>query len=215
MSGEFGRREGRLLRTEIIAIRETQGMKLLKAGKVAVVLSSLIVASAMAHDNDESRNECTAAAMSAADAYDPGSSAVTNCIKVRKGFKVVVAWNSAETNGAVLKNTGQHVGQQVVNSRNLTKDYASNYGMTAGEEYKMVVVAYGNGVDWLKKANDQADVDMVNGLLSQGIKIYACQNTMKSKNLKVADLIEGVELVPSGVSAVVDFENQRYTYLNP
>lgn len=159
---------------------------------------------------------CTPAALEAADLYDPGSSALTECIGVRDDFKVVVAWNSTAINGNILKNNNEKVGQQVVNARNLIRDYNDNYNMTQGEEYKMVVVAYSGGVDWLKKeGNDPMDIEMVKGLLEKGVKIYACQNTMKAKKLVAADLIDGVRIVPSGVSAVVDFSNRRYTYLNP
>ena len=118
-------------------------------------------------------------------------------------------------NGSILKKEKQNVGQQVVNARNLVRDYDDNYGMTHGDDFDMVVVAYAGGVDWLKKKNDAIDIELVTSLMEKGIKVYACQNTMKAKGLKIADLIDGVRIVPAGVSAVVDFSNRKYTYLNP
>lgn len=167
-----------------------------------------------AHAGDR-RSKCTNEAIAAAEVYDPGSSEYLNCIRVRDEFKVVVAWNSNLSNGKIFKTTGATVGQQAVNVRNLTRDYANNYGMTHGEEYKAVVVAYASGIDWLRTTTDQANQDMVNSILAQGIKIYACQNTMKAKGLVLGDLLPGVQIVPAGVSAVVDFQNRKYTYLNP
>jgi len=178
-----------------------------------VILTQLTIVHA--DDDIEQRDGCTAEAIAAAEAYDPGSSALTECIGVRDDFKIVVAWNSSATNGKILKNNDQKVGQQVVNARNLVKDYANNYGMTHGDKYNVVVVAYAGGVDWLKKSSDPIAIEMVQDLLDKGIKIYACQNTMKSKNLKIADLIDGVRVVPAGVSAVVDFSNRQYTYITP
>jgi len=189
-------------------------MNVVKASSSIVLISALSFGVASA-DDDEIFTSCTSAAIEAAEAYDPGSSAVTNCIGVRDDFNVVMAWNSKATNGNILKNTGQAVGQQVVNARNLTRDYKNNYGMQQGDEYGMVVVAYAGGVDWLKKDNDQADINMVNNLMAQGVKVYACQNTMKGKGLKIADLIDGVEIVPAGVSAVIDFSTRGFTYINP
>lgn len=164
---------------------------------------------------DHKRSECTNAAIEAAEAYDPGSSASLNCIRVRDEFKVVVAWNNNVQNGKIFKTSGAMVSQQVVNVRNLTRDYINNYGMVHGQEYKVVVVAFAGGVDWLKNTTDQANQDMVNSIMAKGIKIYACQNTMKSKGLVLADLLPGVEVVPAGVSAMVDFQNRKYTTLTP
>jgi len=197
-------------------------MKVRKYSLIAILLCLFLALSntVLADDDDDDDHKskgkpCTAAAINAAEAYDPGSSAVTECIGVRDDFKVVVAWNSKAVNGNILKNESQNVGQQVVNARNLVRDYANNYAMGHGDEYKMVVVAYAGGVDWLKKTNDPINISLVQGLLNNGIKIYACQNTMKAKKLKIADLMDGVGIVPAGVTAVVDFSNRKYTYINP
>lgn len=179
------------------------------------LLSSLFLTSASLFAKDIPNPECTQAAIDAAEQYDPGSSAYTTCIAVRDDFKVVVAWNSSAHNGKIFKQTGSKVGQQVVNARNLVRDYTNNYAMEFGEDYSAVVVAYASGVDWLRTTSDQANQDMINGLMADGVKVYACQNTMKAKGLVLADLMPGVEIVPAGVTAVVDFQNQKYKYLNP
>lgn len=164
---------------------------------------------------ERNSSNCTDEAIAAAEAYDPGSSTYLTCLNVRQDFKVVVAWNSSAINGKIFNTIGEKVGQQVVNVRNLVNDYKNNYNMVNGKDYKAVVVAYGSGVDWLTSTTDQSNKDIITALQTDGIKIYACQNTMKSKGLKHADLLPGVGIVPSGVSAVVDFQNQRYVYLNP
>jgi intracellular sulfur oxidation DsrE/DsrF family protein len=161
-------------------------------------------------------SECTDAAIDAAEAYDLGSSAALTCIKKRRGFDIVVTWNSNAYNPKIFNTTkGVKVGQQVVNVRNLVRDYSTNYGMEHGSEYNAVVVAYAGGLDWLLTTTDQQNQDFVNAQLAAGIRIFACLNTMQGKNLKVADLIPGVEVVPAGVTAVVDFTNQKYRSLVP
>lgn len=177
------------------------------------LLSVLFTFSFSAHADNKS--SCTDAAIAAAEAYDPGSSEVLKCLRVRDDFKVVVSWNNNLKNGKIFKTTGATVGQQAVNVRNLTRDYKNNYDMIHGEDFKTVVVAYSSGVDWLRNTSEQANINMVNSILAQGIKIYACQNTMKAKGLLLSDLLPGVRVVPSGVSAVVDFQNKKYVYLNP
>lgn len=165
--------------------------------------------------DDDKKSGCTDAAITASEAYDPGNSDSLNCIRVHEDFKVVVAWNNNLRNGKIFKTTGATVGQQAVNVRNLARDYKNNYGMTHGKDYKVSVVAYSSGVDWLRTTSEAANINMVNSLLSQGIKIYACQNTMKAKGLVLADLLPGVEVVPAGVTAIVDYQNRKYVYLNP
>ena len=159
--------------------------------------------------------ECTDAAIDGAEAYDPGSSGALTCIKKRSGFDIVVTWNSNAHNPKIFNTTGAKVGQQVVNVRNLVRDYSTNYGMEHGSEYNAVIVAYAGGLDWLRTTTDQQNQDFVNAQLAAGIRIFACLNTMKAKGLKVADLIHGVEVVPAGVTAVVDFVNQKYRSLVP
>jgi len=163
----------------------------------------------------DNKKQCTAEAIAAAEAYDAGSSVYLNCIRVRDEFNVVVAWNNNLRNGKIYKTTGATVGQQAVNVRNLTRDYKNNYGMVHGDAYKTVVVAYASGVDWLRITSEQANQDIVNNILKQGIKIHACQNTMRAKGLVLSDLLPGVEVVPAGVSAVIDFQNRKYVYINP
>lgn len=178
-------------------------------------LAFIAILSILSFTASASGKKCTDAAIEAAETYDPGSSEYLNCLRVRDEFKVVVSWNNNLKNGKIFKTTGATVGQQAVNVRNLTRDYKNNYGMIHGEEYKTVVVAYSSGVDWLRNDREQANINMVNSILAQGIKIFACQNTMKAKGLVLADLLPGVQVVPAGVSAVVDYQNRKYVYLNP
>lgn len=138
------------------------------------------------------------------------SSELTECIKVRDNVRALVAWNSDALNG----NTGS--GQQVVNARNLMNDWEASYAMTVNENYNITIVAYGKGAGWVKNdpVNNPA-YKMVNDLLERGAKIYMCQNTMKSKKWIASDLIPGVRMVPSGVTALVDFQLQGLTYITP
>lgn len=166
-------------------------------------------------------SECTEAAIAAAEkpvaegGIGAGSSDMLNCLEVREGFDVVVAWNSSTHHKKTFDNTGQKTGQQVVNAANLVKDYTNNYDMKLGDDYSTVVVAYGAGLGWVLNSSEAVNQTKVNDLLNKGVKIYACQNTMRAKGKTIDDLIDGVEVVPAGVTAVVDFQNQKYVYLMP
>jgi intracellular sulfur oxidation DsrE/DsrF family protein len=144
------------------------------------------------------------------------TSDVTTCIETQKGVMAAMAWNSSITH-----KTGN--GQQVINTRNLMNDWENSYGMEVDEDYEVLAVAYGKGGRWvLNDAAYMAKYGTVNpgtaqvlSLLSRGAKIYMCQNTMKGNKWIAADLIDGVEMVPAGVTALVDFQSQGYIYLSP
>ena len=182
----------------------------------AVILSTALISPVFADDDQE----CTDTALTAAELVNAVS--YTTCIQKRKDIEVIVAMNNNLFNGKIYKKSGKidKVSQQAVNVRNLARDYENNYEMEHGEEFKVVVVAYASGVDWLRISTEDTNRDInvkfiKKQILSRNIKIYACQNTMKAKGLSLDDLIEGVETVPAGVTAVVDFQKQGMTYLVP
>lgn len=149
--------------------------------------------------------------------FGAGSAEKTSCISVRDDLKIVVAVNNNDVN----PRNGR--GQQVLNVNNIYNDYTGNYGMKSEENFKMVVVGYGSGARWL--LNDAAYTsnygignpsdDMVTSLLAKGVKFYMCQNTMKGSGWVNDDLIPGVQMVPAGVTAVIDFQNRDYSYIAP
>lgn len=141
----------------------------------------------------------------------------TTCISVREDLKIVVAINDKETNPRNGK------GQQLLNVSNIFSDYVGNYGMKPGEDFEIVVVGYGAGARWLLNdsayssnfSSENPSDDMVTSLMAKGVKFYMCQNTMKGNGWVSNDLIPGVQMVPAGVTAVIDLQNRHYTYITP
>jgi intracellular sulfur oxidation DsrE/DsrF family protein len=52
-------------------------------------------------------------------------------------------------------------------------------------------------------------------LLVGGLRIDACQITLKRQKLDVRDLIEGLTAVPSGVARVMELQELGYAYVKP
>lgn len=144
------------------------------------------------------------------------ASNMTTCIKKRNKLKAVVAWNSDIVHPS--KN-----GLQVLNARNIMNDWEQTYGLKEDKDYQLVIVAYGKGARWAinnkayraKFGQDHPSLKEVKSLIKRGAKIYMCQNSMKGNGWKTKDLIEGVNMVPSGVTALIDFQNQAYIYIAP
>lgn len=146
------------------------------------------------------------------DASGNSASTLTTCLGVRERISIVAAINSDAINGA------SGYGQQIKNIENIVNDYESNYGMVSGDDFQLVAVGYGQGLKWLADdgvAGDTALEASIKRLIAKGVRFYACQNTMKGQKLLTTKLIPGVQMVPAGVTAVVDFQKRGYTYITP
>ena len=73
------------------------------------------------------------------------------------------------------------------------------------------VVAHGAGLDLLLPDRDTADA--VRGLQERGVAFLACENTLRSRDLEIGDLLADVGTVPSGVGAIVRRQSQGWSYL--
>lgn len=77
----------------------------------------------------------------------------------------------------------------------------------------VVVVANGGGLHLLTRdAAQRADVER---LLDAGVRFCACRNSLRRADLDAADLIDGVEVVPSAVGELVRLQDEGYAYLRP
>ncbi|MDH5231642.1 MAG: DsrE family protein [Gammaproteobacteria bacterium] len=191
-----------------------------------ILTTTMLLAFSSNADNSDAEDrhtkECPSIAIErsdqlfATDIHGVAASDKTLCLSRRNHVKAVLAWNS--DNVHPNKN-----GLQVLNARNLLNDWEQNYAMRNGKDYKAVIVAYGKGARWAlsdaaynkKFGTDNPSTEIVKSLMQRGAKIYMCQNSMKGNQWKLMDLIDGVEMVPAGVSALVDFQYQGYRYIAP
>jgi len=199
-----------------------ENTKVCGARLVLLGLAFSMMTTQLAFAKEDNASQCTNAAIERANnlfgvsEYGIAASDLTTCIKHRNNLKAVVAWNSAIIHPS-------NNGLQILNTRNLMNDWEQDYGMTSVQDYDVVVVAYGVGARWAlsnvaynqKFGTDNPSIDIVQSLIERGAKIYMCQNSMKGNGWKVDDLIDGVHMVPAGVTALVDFQYQGYTYIAP
>ena len=75
------------------------------------------------------------------------------------------------------------------------------------------LVAYGPGIGMLK--TDSAVGNRVEEALAAGVKVLACENTMRGAKLTSADMLTKVGLVPSGVVEITQRQMQGWAYLRP
>src|SRR5512135_1463090 len=75
---------------------------------------------------------------------------------------------------------------------------------------KIVVVAHGNGIDFLLNGAQDKNgnpYDMtVDELMGRGVDFRVCNNTLKARNIDPKAVIQGAKIVPSGVAEIAHLQ---------
>ncbi|MEK6636526.1 MAG: DsrE family protein [Pseudomonadota bacterium] len=93
--------------------------------------------------------------------------------------------------------------------------------LRADPEVKIVVVAYGKGLEFLKRGmissdSNSAFVDAVVPLQKRGVQFRVCRNSMNAMRLDAGDMIDEVAIVPSGIAEIVSLQaRDGYAYVHP
>ena len=82
------------------------------------------------------------------------------------------------------------------------------------ENVEMEIVAYSKGINMLLK-NDIKIAERVDTLMQYDVLFIACGNTMRTKNIKESDLIDGTEVVTAGIVELVERMKDGWMHVNP
>jgi len=97
---------------------------------------------------------------------------------------------------------------------NLTLNNVRNVQADLGGDKVMAeVVVYGPGIGMLKV--DSPVAQRVADAVSKGVKIVACENTMKAQKLTKADMLGEIGYVPAGVVELIQRQGDGYAYIRP
>jgi hypothetical protein len=75
------------------------------------------------------------------------------------------------------------------------------------------LVAYGPGIGMLKA--DSVVANRVDEALGAGVKVLACENTMRGQKLTQADMLGKIGYVPAGVVEIMQKQQQGWAYIRP
>ncbi len=151
--------------------------------------------------------------------FGPGTAALTHCLERRHDVRLVLQVNQYCLDNVPNAQCVRPFG--LIHAANMVDDYEITHGMAAGRDYDFVIVAHTGGGPLMLKESPFAE--QVRGLMARGVKFYMCQNAtralIRSGALPSGDatshLIEGVEYVTAGLTAVADFEKRGYQYVQP
>ena len=75
------------------------------------------------------------------------------------------------------------------------------------------IVAYGPGIGMLK--GDSVVANRIDDALASGVKVVACENTMRGQKLARADMLPKVDYVAAGVVEIMQKQQQGWAYIRP
>jgi intracellular sulfur oxidation DsrE/DsrF family protein len=75
------------------------------------------------------------------------------------------------------------------------------------------IVAYGPGIGMLKL--DSPVANRVDEATAAGVRILACENTMKGQKLARSDMLTGIGYVNAGVVEIMQRQQQGWSYIRP
>lgn len=138
-----------------------------------------------------------------------GAAEITRCLVKREGVKILFPLLRDCTDNAVPC-TRPYALSSISNA---IRDYEVTHGMASGTDFRVIAIAYSSGYKLVLKGNpfEQAVVD----LLNKGVAIYLCQNTARTNNIKVQDMIAGVKFVTDCHTSISDFQSLGYRIAIP
>jgi intracellular sulfur oxidation DsrE/DsrF family protein len=92
------------------------------------------------------------------------------------------------------------------NARNLQADLGA-------ANVEIEIVAYGPGIGMLKA--DSVVGNRIGEAVGSGVKVAACENTMRGQKLVKSDMLDGISYVGAGVVEIMQRQQQGWAYLRP
>ncbi|MEO9163867.1 MAG: DsrE family protein [Casimicrobiaceae bacterium] len=96
---------------------------------------------------------------------------------------------------------------------NLALNNVRNLQSDLGANVEIEIVAYGPGIGMLK--GESVVGSRIGEALGTGVKVSACENTMRGQKLTKPDMLNGIGYVPAGVVEIVQKQQQGWAYLRP
>lgn len=116
--------------------------------------------------------------------------------------------------GSVREQVVLQVSDDDAKKWNLALNNAKNIQQELGaNNVDIEIVIYGPGIGMLKF--DSTVANRIDEAINAGVKIVACENTMKAQKLSKADMMTTIGYVPAGVIELIRKQKEGYAYIRP
>lgn len=97
---------------------------------------------------------------------------------------------------------------------NLALNNARNLQTALGKDkVDIEIVAYGPGIHMLKAESTAGN--RIADASANGVKVVACENSMKAQKLRQDDMLPGIGYVSAGVVEIMERQKQGWAYIRP
>jgi intracellular sulfur oxidation DsrE/DsrF family protein len=121
---------------------------------------------------------------------------------------------SAQSTGSVQNRVVMQVSDNDPGKWNLALNNARNLQTDLGaKNVEIEIVAYGPGIGMLK--SDSVVGSRIGEALASGVRIEACENTMRGQKLQKPDMLAGIDYVQAGVVEIMQKQQQGWSYIRP
>ena len=126
----------------------------------------------------------------------------------------VIAPAFAQSSAAVQNRVVMQVSDADPGKWNLALNNARNVQADLGAaNVEIEIVAYGPGIGMLKA--DSVVANRIGEAIGSGVKVAACENTMRGQKLDKSDMLPGISYVGAGVVEIMQRQQQGWAYLRP
>ena len=134
--------------------------------------------------------------------------------KIISALAAALAFVIATSAGAADNRVVIQVSDNDSGKWNLALNNARNLQTALGKDnVDIELVAYGPGIAMLKA--DSLVGNRIEDAGKDGVRVVACDNTMKNQKLVKDDMLRGIAYAPAGVVQIMERQKQGWSYIRP
>lgn len=134
--------------------------------------------------------------------------------KIISALAAALAFVIATSAGAADNRVVIQVSDNDSGKWNLALNNARNLQTALGKDnVDIELVAYGPGIAMLKA--DSLVGNRIEDAGKDGVRVIACENTMKNQKLVKDDMLRGIAYAPAGVVQIMERQKQGWSYIRP
>jgi len=84
-----------------------------------------------------------------------------------------------------------------------------------GQEHDLVVLLNGPGAKLVTRNGAVSFLERITELVGQGVRFQVCRNAMIRFEIKEEEIIDDCEIIPAGIVALIDLQNEGFAYIKP
>jgi len=99
-----------------------------------------------------------------------------------------------------------------INEQNALMTYVTNVINHWGKDVEIHVVVHGPAIGMVSKTKTMVG-DALKQAMQKGVQFFACENTIRVRQIDKADVFEHVGYVPSGLIAIIEKQEEGWAYI--